>query len=57
MSIALKNTFYFTYEFLCNLDPKRIHKREDGGEDFFFFFGRVYLEKNEKMSCHKPVGI
>ena len=54
MNIVLKNAFYFTYEFLCNLNPKkRIHKTEDGGEEFFFFFkGRVYLEKNEKMSCH-----
>ena len=38
MNIVLKNAFYFTYEFLCNLNPKkRIHKTEDGGEEFFFF--------------------
>lgn len=39
MNIVLKNAFYFTYEFLCNLNPKkRIHKTEDGGEEIFFFF-------------------
>ena len=53
MNIVLKNVFCFTYGFLCTLNSKkRIHKREGGGEEFFFFKGRVYLEKNEKMSCH-----
>lgn len=37
MNIVLKNVFYFTYEFLCTLNSKkRIHKREGGGEEFFF---------------------
>ena len=46
MNIVLKNTFYFTYGFLCNLNPKkRIHKREDGGEEFFFSLRKSVFRK------------